>query len=740
MGTARVSFIDIFDSSFEFSADFSRLEKIVIPIIQRDYAQGRISPAVNRIRSRFLDALYQAVTKEPIVLDFIYGDIDKKGELTPLDGQQRLTTLFLLHWYAAKRANVSEKESFFLKKFSYETRYSARDFCERLADFTPTFEGVLSKEIENQYWFPLSWKKDPTIHAMLVMLDDIDEKFSGVSDLWDHLKDGAITFYFLPIRDMGLTDELYIKMNSRGKPLSPFEHFKAELERNLREIDDISSKRIIRKIDLDWTDMLWYYRDSGSGSDDDFVTDDEFLRYFKFICDILCYKNGESPQGRSDDEFDLLEMYFSPEIPGVKNNILLLEEFFDCWCDLGDYNNPADFLDSFLAVRHEVGKIVIDSRYQIDLFGDCLRNYSDKNGRIRQFPLNRIVLLYAVVTYLRNRESISEENFRRRLRIIQNLIKNSEDEISDRLDRNRIPAILEQVDSVIIDGEIEADIENNFNVSQIQEELEKQAFLQENPNLAELIFTLEDHPRLHGQISILGLDHVDYADRFQSLFTCDLDKIDCALMAIGDYGQMERNKWRYQYASSKMAYAWDELFHKSANIGYENTKEILCELLSRHETFTNEILQAEADVYVKNCEENHMFPWRYYYIKYQEFRPGSYGKYANKNIMEKPYLFSVMQTKTQWSPYTYMPYLKVADDAHLSRYDLGQRLVYDDEYIICENNAFVRRRNEDDAVIERIWIAQNEEGVDKEDRIKRLRVIVDERYNTNKIPVENNNS
>ena len=35
----------------------------------------------------------------------------------------------------------------------------------------------------------------------------------------------------------------------------------------------------------------------------------------------------------------------------------------------------------------------------------------------------------------------------------------------------------------------------------------------------------------------IGLDHVDYAARFASLFSCEWDLIDCALMSIGDYGQ-----------------------------------------------------------------------------------------------------------------------------------------------------------------------------------------------------------
>jgi uncharacterized protein with ParB-like and HNH nuclease domain len=71
---------------------------IKIPKIQRDYAQGRCpSLEIKRIRDSFLSALYDSLVKEnkPIILDFIYGDI-KDGSLTPLDGQQRLTTLYLL--------------------------------------------------------------------------------------------------------------------------------------------------------------------------------------------------------------------------------------------------------------------------------------------------------------------------------------------------------------------------------------------------------------------------------------------------------------------------------------------------------------------------------------------------------------------------------------------------------------------------------------------------------------------
>ena len=313
---------------FEEDQKTVTLDSIVIPIIQRDYAQGRKGTDVTRIRERFLESLYKAVTEKPLTLDFVYGDIDETRKMVPLDGQQRLTTLFLLHWYAAKKANVPEAEYGFLYKFSYDTRYSARNFCHDLVGYQPMFKDVstskeiaLSSEIINQVWFPLDWKNDPTISSMLVMLDAIDDKFKDVPELWNRLKERCITFYFLPIKDMGLTDGLYITMNSRGKPLTMFEHLKAELERSIRHVDDQLAKDIIKKIDGDWTDLFWAYCNRDENSSDSNTIDVAFLRYFKFICDIISYQHGESRVGTSDDVFDLLEKHFSSEAQKIRENV-----------------------------------------------------------------------------------------------------------------------------------------------------------------------------------------------------------------------------------------------------------------------------------------------------------------------------------------------------------------------------------------------------------------------------------
>lgn len=713
MATTLHSFADIFNAKFENEGESVTLQKIVIPIIQRDYAQGRKGPEVERVRTRFLNSLYEAVTDKPVTLDFVYGDIDKSGIMTPLDGQQRLTTLFLLHWYAAKKENIQTEDYSFLKRFSYETRYSARDFCEKLIDFTPSFDTELSKELADQPWFPLDWEKDPTINSMLVMLDSIQQVFSSVPDLWGKLNSNAITFYFLPIKDMGLTDELYIKMNSRGKPLTQFEHFKAELEHSLKEIDNSVQNRIIRKIDKDWTDMLWRYR----GSDN--ITDDEFLRYFRFVCDIICYRNGGAPKGKSEDEFDLLKKYFSADNEDVNGNISTLEEFFDCWCVLAE-NDPDEFLKKYISYDHEPGKIRIDKRYKINIFEDCLRTYGEvsANNRNRLFPLNRIVLLYAIVIYLINRNKISSKQFSRRLRIINNLIQNSPDEISDsefRTGGNRMPAILRQVDSIILNGVI-TDNELNFNQAQINEEIEKQVWSEENPDYAESMFELEDDTLLYGQIGIIGLEKPEYFKKFLSLLSCDRDATDCALLTIQPYFQKNARGWRYQLGS-KIDKSWTELFHRGAAQGFDNTSEAVKKLISECEDITDEALLKMASDYLIRCEEDEKYDWRYYYIKYKSFRPGRYGKYCWNDYKNKPYEFLVMWAETFLSSNSRQPFLYEIDSKAIDKDNCGQNLLAGNKIVECLNNAYVVKDAVTKEEIKRIDIPQDESGIDSVDRI-----------------------
>lgn len=262
-----------------------KFEGIQIPMIQRDYAQGRADEV--EIRNRFLKSIFNALVKnENLELDFVYGSIkelDKKTHFIPLDGQQRLTTLFLLHWYIGKRElkpNDLDLLLATLKGFTYATRSSARDFCEKLINISISFKERPKKEIPNSAWFYGRFEKDPTVTAMLIMLDAIHSHYEQelANNATIHLFPSLskLSFYILPLGGFNLSDELYIKMNARGKQLTDFENFKADLinwirdEKNPNSIEFQNKVKLkerempyhlsfATKLDNSWTHLFWEY-------------------------------------------------------------------------------------------------------------------------------------------------------------------------------------------------------------------------------------------------------------------------------------------------------------------------------------------------------------------------------------------------------------------------------------------------------------------------------------------------
>jgi hypothetical protein len=306
---------------------------IEIPIIQRDYAQGRLGK--ENLRKNFLADLKKALDNEnpykntAMKLDFVYGSTES-GKLNPLDGQQRLTTLWLLHWYIALRAGELNKDNCTIfRKFTYETRISSREFCQNLC-IPENFENFAGNDIvgfiTKQTWFYSAWKQDPTIQSMLRMLggtkvadkkgedivDGIEELFKITNKdefkgYWQVLTEKEIVvFYHLPLSDFGLSDDLYIKMNARGKQLTSFENFKADLigyitkkseDESLDENIQAEWKKLLDpecgipiKLDTDWTDIFWKNKSTDNRIDEIYFA---FLNRFFWNELFITKNNGE---------------------------------------------------------------------------------------------------------------------------------------------------------------------------------------------------------------------------------------------------------------------------------------------------------------------------------------------------------------------------------------------------------------------------------------------------------------
>lgn len=669
--------------------------EIVIPIIQRDYAQGRKSAKVNKLRNDFLDEIFSTLVSDDktLELDFIYGYTRNKensiSSFTPLDGQQRLTTLFLLHWYAAVKDKCLNEAKPYLSRFTYETRHSSRVFCEELIKFNlDSFYDSPGKIIQNEPWFFNHWQNDPTIASMLVMLDAIDSKVDEYqlhsTKLWTILVDKhKIGFHLLEMEKLGLPDELYIKMNSRGKELTEFEYFKSRFAEILPNPELKSEFK--EKVDQQWSDLFWDIFKNIDYFDLAKLVDDGFLRYFSYVKDLLLAKNNMTVEA-SDDEFEIIKQIFQKT-----DNVRFLFDSLDLMsAELKDDKNP--FADWFYIQESEFAETktrLFFQNPQINFFAKCTQSYYPSE-HVNPFSLGEQIILYGCILHLKNNTS----DFPVRIRKLRNLISKSE----DTLRKENFANLLKGAESLILNDSI--DDLSKFNTRQIREEQQKQEFLNSNPNFTNDLYKLEDHDLLRGGLAIFDLESQISAksNTFQNLFhpKCDYQLISKALLTLADYTQNQT--WRTRFATHS-ASVWRELFTQSeSRTGFKRTKSTLNALLDK--LFLKPSLTPNELViqFLEQFKNDKFLPkdWRYYFIKYDSFSKIEYQKF------EKGYYWFVngknkydfiMMRQTNLRGFNFSPFLYELHRRHKTITSLDN---YGSPLVLTKNGISVKIYNQNE--------------------------------------------
>ena len=390
--------------------------KVEIPIIQRDYAQGREDDKSKAILTQFIiDLKVSIVNKKKLELDFIYGEINEQT-FKPLDGQQRLTTLFLLYWFVAFKSNNQDNANVFLSKFTYETRVSSREFVEKLANFQLNGSGqIISEQVKDSPNFFLQWQQDPTIKGMLHTLDTIQNIFKDEStfvEYWNDLtsENCPITFNLLPLNDIGLSDDLYIKMNARGKALTPFENFKAKFEGHIdkNNWEPVEKKQSIEngfafKLDQNYTDLFWSKKD-------DINTFDNI--YLKFIAETVILNYAENSINKDE----------------ATKRIKELNDDFTQVSPEYDFKETSSFkfLEQYLDVYIKYTYLTLDNLNGWDNLWKTTENELLKTF-ITKPTYNQRVLFYAQTCYLLKIGTITDnrEQFLNWMRVIRNIVQNA---------------------------------------------------------------------------------------------------------------------------------------------------------------------------------------------------------------------------------------------------------------------------------------------------------------------------
>lgn len=505
--------------------------RVQIPIIQRDYAQGRESQV--EIRSSFIEALFDALSKSqrdrtlPLDLDFVYGSIEGADALTfsPLDGQQRLTTLFLLHWYLAwLDAKSDEFRSFITKdrksRFSYSVRPSSDEFFNELTHWIPPSDWEekyvsIGSVVADQPWFFQWWKRDPTISSALIMLDAIHKRFKETKGFYDRIVQTEypfITFQLLDLANFGLSDDLYIKMNARGKPLTSFEVLKARLEPHVEnaffgQTENLNGHEVSMRdyfshqIDTVWADLFWDYRDYQG------LFDDEVMNLIGALAVVTR----------------------TPDDPGFEKTVAELRNgtsvSYHRFVDLGCLDNEhvgvlVSLLDHFSNGSGGVRKYLPDDGAYNE--GVAFKRILDQGV---DASYRALLQFYAYAAYVRLHSApLSVSSFDEWMRVIVNLTNNSLLERPEefRTGLRSINRLLsEAADILKYFASADAKIDG-FNMQQIQEERVKAALILKDANWRNLILAAEVHGYFNGQIEFL-LDFCGGLEAWKTDNSCSWD-------------------------------------------------------------------------------------------------------------------------------------------------------------------------------------------------------------------------
>ena len=554
--------------------------RVVIPLIQRDYAQGRKDKRTTEVRKKLLQDINTALIDTnvgPLDLNFIYGK-STNGKFIPLDGQQRLTTLFLVYLFAYR----DNDECDFLGNFSYKTRNSSTKFFESLVEnrrifFTKTKSP--SEIIKDEPWFADSWQLDPTIQGALESLDDISDSFDYEFDYVSVLSDAnnqKLVFNFLDIDKLGSEDELYIKLNSRGRPLTDFENFKARFIDRIKKIDSHLEREFSQNIDTKWTDVIWNI--------DKNAFDTNFLNLFE----IVLINNLDSLDYSKRDNWTLEIDFETVEISHIKIIVSVL-----------------DFLSE--NKMPEVASIL-------------------ERSIVKKYLKDR-VYFHVISTFIEHHGDTLDTSYKNWYRIFRNLINNSVIDSQESYER-AIKGINEQIEhtSDLLEYLAEGNRINGFSIDQVDEEIEKAKLITADDSYREIIEVAEKHRYFDGQIrSCFYFEANDFPSRKIDIISIYWNKISkmfteiepkegllmrAALLSLGDYTISIVNYYKTLCQDNPNEYSSLKSLFSSRN---EYVKKLLDEL-----DMTKPLDVEYRRIIQENISNIASQEWRYAFIAYYE--------------------------------------------------------------------------------------------------------------------------
>ena len=316
----------------------SEVEQIIIPELQRDYVweERNVKNLLVSILENYKSKIEQSLiikdtvgnNIEPDIIDYLneeymrlrystrigfiyaYHERTLAGQYYLIDGQQRITTIFLVLLALYRRSNNIEifRKLYFdanVPKLDYKVREVAHYFLVDFINFelTKVNNSDTFKESSRYY---CEYDKDVTAMTIYKNYYDIIVPMLAEYDVYSLIDyiENYIEFNYFDTNMSEQGEKLYLYMNSRGEALSPQEKIKSIIIRRSK------NKLEAGKLWEDWQNFFWRTK-----SPNDENADRGFFEFLKWAVIIhMCkYEDTKTKETKSRNRTEEIEDYIRIE-------------------------------------------------------------------------------------------------------------------------------------------------------------------------------------------------------------------------------------------------------------------------------------------------------------------------------------------------------------------------------------------------------------------------------------------